>query len=248
MTLGPLSLDIGRGQAAGIMGRSGSGKSTLLRMLALFVQPDGGSLYTRHRSWDFGAPRPIAPDALTAHRRRVVYVSQDNTLWPHLTLRQNIEFGPTRVLQLSASESHARADALLEALDLKHVAASRTWTVSGGEARRGAVARALALEPDVILLDEPETGLDPVRAARQMDLILSTCERAGTGAVIVSHNPSTILRATTMVHVLHAGAVVETGATQTVLQYPEHAETQALLAAAATAAFCSTPTVRKETL
>jgi len=247
LTIRSVSLDVVRGQAVGIMGASGSGKSTLLRMLALFIKPTGGWMSTRERVWEFDGSSSIAPNALTAHRRRVVYVSQANTLWPHLTLRENIEFGPRRVLHLRHDESHARADMLLHALDLHHVAASRTWTVSGGEARRGAVARALALEPDVILLDEPETGLDPIRAARQMDLILTTCERAGTGAVIVSHNPSTILRATTVTHVVHAGGVVESGPTKTVLNCPGHPETQALLAAAGAGVFGSAPVIRKET-
>jgi len=232
ITVGPVSLDVGRGQAVGVMGRSGSGKSTLLRMLALFITPDGGRLDTRQTTWEF--PSRVTTSDLVAHRRRIVYVSQENSLWPHLTIRQNIAFGPTRVLKLRTDETAIRTKELLERLELLEVAEKRTWMVSGGEARRSAVARALALEPDVILLDEPESGLDPVRAARQMDLILATCERVGTGVIIVSHNPATIFRATSVIHVLHAGSIVESGPTSHVLQYPSHPETQALLAASGT--------------
>ncbi len=219
--LGPISFDVRAGYHLGVIGLSGSGKSTLLRILALFVTADTGSIQTPVSYISFAENTYVRNQSLILrHRRYLGYVAQQNSLWPHLTVQENVELGLRHVLKLSSVERHRRSAQLLGQLSLSHLASRKVWEISGGEARRTAVARALALQPRVLLLDEPDTGLDPLRSQQQMKLILATCEEKGATAIIVSHNPAVIEECARTVIVLDGGQQVESGDTQLVLEQP----------------------------
>lgn len=200
-------------------------------MLTLFLLPSGGRLCTPDKQFEF--PISGLTDAETAeHRRHMVYVNQANSLWPHLKIEENLQIVLRRVKGMDEKASRTRAKELLDALDLAHVAKRPTWEVSGGEARRVAVARALAVEPAIILLDEPDAGLDPIRSQVQTRLILSICQARATTAIVVSHNPAVIEECAEEVIVMSNGQAVETGPAQQVLEYPRHHETLALVQSA----------------
>ncbi|MBI3818883.1 MAG: ATP-binding cassette domain-containing protein [Planctomycetes bacterium] len=187
-SVGPIDLQLSVGERLGVVGPSGSGKTTLLRLLSLFVLPENGRLIANSFVFDFRDRKPSEGEICT-YRRVVSIVSQQTHLWPHFTILENVEFGIKHVTDLSKRGRREKAMSLLEVLEIPHIAARKPWQVSGGEARRAAVARSLAVEPKVMLLDEVETGLDRDNAIRQMNLITRVCNRAGASIVIVTHNP-----------------------------------------------------------
>jgi ABC-type methionine transport system ATPase subunit len=211
--LGPVTFELGPGEQLGIIGKSGSGKSTLLRLLSGFLRLEAGNIRTpNHR---LAAGETVTD--LAAYRREVVYVAQHTALWPHMTVYENVAFA-SRMHGLVDTEK--RVDALLHELELDRLRDRRSWEISGGEARRTMVARALAVQPRVLLCDEIEAGLDPVRAQRLMTLISHVCLKQGTAIVVVTHNVATIERFTRGVIILDAGAVVEEGYSDVVMKTP----------------------------
>jgi ABC-type Fe3+/spermidine/putrescine transport system ATPase subunit len=226
-TVGPIDLAVRAGTHVGIMGASGSGKSTLLRTLALLQLPTGGEvsglgLTVRHGT-------KITERDIAVYRRGIGLVGQGSSLWPHLTIQQNVEFGPRHVLKLPLEECARATSQLLEGLKIGHLGERRTWQISGGEAKRAAVARALAVRPRILLLDEVESGLDPMHAAHQMDLVTHMCNEVGASAILVTHTPWIAARYTRWLMVLDAGRVVECGATSSIMESPKSRSTQALL-------------------
>ncbi len=143
------TLSVDRGEVVALLGASGSGKSTLLRVIAGVVAPDAGSVHLA------GVDITEVP----THRRGVGMVFQDNQLFPHLSVGENVAFG-LKMAGVDRSERQRRADEWLERVGLASFSDRRVGDLSGGEAKRVALARTLAAEPDVVLLDEPLTGLD----------------------------------------------------------------------------------------
>ncbi len=171
------SLHVAPGEVVALLGPSGSGKTTLLRVIAGLVVPDTGTV-----SVD-GAD----VSALPTHRRSVGMVFQDEQLFPHLTVARNIEFG-LRMHGIPRSVRSRRSAELLDLVGLAGFGERRIDRLSGGEAKRVALARSLAPEPKVLLLDEPLTGLDRDlhdRLAVDVTRILRT---TGTTAVWVTHD------------------------------------------------------------
>lgn len=144
-----VSLHVEPGEIVALLGASGSGKSTLLRVVAGLVSPDAGSVMI-----DGADVTKIA-----THRRGVGMVFQDNQLFPHRTTIENVEFG-LRLAGIDRTERRRRAERWLERVGLAGFGPRRVTELSGGEAKRVALARTLTVEPRVVLLDEPLTGLD----------------------------------------------------------------------------------------
>lgn len=144
-----VSLSIVDGEVVALLGPSGSGKSTLLRAIAGIVVPDSGRI----------AVHGVDVTALPTHRRGIGMVFQDNQLFPHLSVLENVEFGP-KMAGVRRSERTERAVRWLRRVGLAGFEERRVTDLSGGEAKRVALARTLAAEPAVVLLDEPLTGLD----------------------------------------------------------------------------------------
>jgi thiamine transport system ATP-binding protein len=170
-----VSLTVGTGETVAVLGPSGSGKSTLLRVIAGLIRPMTGSV-----SWD-----DVDITDVSAHRRMVF---QDNQLFPHLSVGDNIAFG-LRMARVARFARTARVAELLDIIGLPGFEHRRVTDLSGGEAKRVALARALAPSPRALLLDEPLTGLDRELHDRLAIEIRDILHATETTAVHVTHDP-----------------------------------------------------------
>ena len=218
-----VSLHIAAGELLVLLGSSGSGKSTLLKMMNRLVEPDRGEVHFA------GQPvRGMQPEAL---RRRIGYVIQNTGLFPHWTVAQNIATVP-RLLGWPAPRIEARVNALLELLKLppSEFAKRRPHQLSGGQAQRVGVARALAADPEVLLMDEPFGALDVVtRSALQTEL-LRIQQATRKAIVFVTHDIDEALRLATRIVLLDQGRIVQVGTPQELLEQPLDARVAAFFA------------------
>ncbi|MGE0667708.1 MAG: ATP-binding cassette domain-containing protein [Sphingomonadales bacterium] len=207
----PVSLDIPRGRTTVLIGPSGCGKSTILRMLIGLVPPDRGEVL-----WD-GAP---LSGRLAEARRRTGYVIQDGGLFPHLTARQNVCLMPEH-LGWDAARRQARMDELAA---LARFPADRldAWPaeLSGGQRQRVAIMRALALDPDVLLLDEPLGALDPLIRRGLQDDLRNIFRDLGKTIVLVTHDMHEAAFFGDLIVLMRGGAVVQQGALADLLERP----------------------------
>ncbi len=177
MVLDEADLDVERGEIVALLGPSGAGKSTLLRVIAGLLAPDAGTVrLDGHDVTD-----------VPAHRRRIGFMFQSEQLFPHLDVARNIGFG-LRMQRLGKDDIAHRVDALLDTVGLQGFGGRRVGNLSGGEAKRVALARALAPEPAVLLLDEPLTGLDRELHDRLAIDLAAVLRATGTTAVLVTHD------------------------------------------------------------
>ncbi len=179
--LGPLDLELAAGERLLLCGPSGSGKTTLLRLIAGLDEPGGGSVHCG------GCVVSGDGVAVPPHARGLGFVFQQNALWPHLTVAENIGFG-------LASPAAPRVAELLAAGGLAGYGTRRPGTLSGGEARRVAVMRALAARPALLLLDEPLVWLDPMSRAAVIRLLETELAATGAACIHVTHEPEPGLR------------------------------------------------------
>ena len=173
-----VSLNVADGEVVALLGPSGSGKSTLLRVIAGLLVPDGGSV------WVDGNDVSTVP----AHRRQIGMVFQDEQLFPHLTVAANVGFG-LRMQGRPKGEIASRVAELLDLVGLPSLADRHVTKLSGGEAKRVALARSLAPQPRVLLLDEPLTGLDRDLHDRLAADLATLLRATGTTALLVTHDP-----------------------------------------------------------
>jgi thiamine transport system ATP-binding protein len=178
VVLDRVSLTLRAGEIVALLGPSGSGKSTLLRVIAGLLAPASGSVVVDG----------VDVTGLPAHRRGIGMVFQDEQLFPHRDVARNIEFG-LRMAGMRRDERHRRVHELLDLIGMAGFERRDVTSLSGGEAKRVALARSLAPRPRVLLLDEPLTGLDAVLRTRIGDDIATTLRRAGTTALLVTHDP-----------------------------------------------------------
>jgi len=179
-----VSLDVAAGERVAIVGESGSGKSTLLNILAGLDRPDRGTVQVDGRALPFGDD-----DALALWRRsQVGFVFQSFHLLAYLTVLENVAL-PLALNGVAAAERASRALAALEAVGLAEHAARKPGTLSGGEAQRAAIARALVHRPRLLLADEPTGNLDETNARLVLDCLRGEVSRSGAACVIVTHSP-----------------------------------------------------------
>jgi tungstate transport system ATP-binding protein len=212
-------LQILQGEILGLVGPSGAGKSTLLRLLNFLESPTEGTIHFKDVPFRPGQKMP------TALRRRVTTVFQQ----PHLlnrTVTANVGYG----LRLrNNSNSHTRVEAALEQVGLDHIANQRARTLSGGEAQRAALARALVIEPDVLLLDEPTANLDPYNVSLIEKIIVQSNRERKTTVVLVTHNIFQAKRMAQRVALLLEGRIVEIGDVQSFFESPRDPRTAAFV-------------------
>jgi thiamine transport system ATP-binding protein len=177
------SLHLDAGEVVALQGPSGSGKSTLLRVVAGLLVPDSGTVAV--------AGRDVT--GLPPHRRGVGMVFQDDQLFPHRDVGQNVEFG-LRMQRVPGERRRERVAELLALVGLEGFGPRSVTSLSGGEAKRVALARALAPAPPVLLLDEPLTGLDAELHDRLADDLASLLRRTGTTALMVTHDADEAVR------------------------------------------------------
>ena len=177
VVLDAVDLTVGAGEVVALLGASGSGKSTLLRVVAGIVAPDRGRV-----RFDDADVTDVA-----THRRGVGMVFQDNQLFPHRSVGDNVAFG-LKMAGVGRAERHERAAAWLERVGLTGFDRRTVSQLSGGEAKRVALARTLVTEPSVVLLDEPLTGLDRELHDQLMHELAALLRDSDTTAVLVTHD------------------------------------------------------------
>jgi iron(III) transport system ATP-binding protein len=218
--LGPLDLDWPARARVALVGPSGSGKTTLLRLLAGLERADAGSIACGGEPWSDGPRQKVAPAA-----RGIGFVFQDGALWPHMTALQHLRF-------VDPGASPAAAAALLDRVGLAGFAARKPGDLSGGERQRLGLARALAGQPRILLLDEPLHSVDVhLRDALSL-LIREVAAERGLGLVVVTHDRRDAFALATELVVLDAGRVVEAGSAWQIARAPQTAFAAAFLGAA----------------
>jgi len=224
-----VSLDIRAGECVGLVGESGSGKTTLGRAVLGLAPVTGGSIKLQGRE--------IA-HASRAERRdlskdiQVVFQDPYSSLNPSMSIEQ-ILAEPLTVRDVSRAEASRRVRELLEAVGLPDDAANRRpREFSGGQRQRIAIARALALDPKLIVCDEPVSALDLTTQARVLDLFLEIQERTGVAYLFISHDLAVVRHLSHRVAVMYQGEIVEWGDGEQVSSDPQHAYTKRLMMAA----------------
>ncbi len=195
------------GHRLGIVGPSGSGKTTLLNCLAGVIEPDEGAILLDHRSLtDTSRGASNTPP----HRRRIGYVFQDALLFPHMSVRQNLLYG-------ARGDGGPRFDEVIRVLDIGSLLDRPADALSGGEARRAAIGRALLSGPRLLLLDEPMTGLDRASARRILTYLFRVLHTFDIPAVYVSHTVSDVIFLCDDAWVLREGRLQSQGPPRSVL-------------------------------
>jgi ABC-type histidine transport system ATPase subunit len=207
-----VDLVAGAREAVSIIGSSGSGKSTLLRCLNLLETPDAGRLTVAGETMVFGpgAAGPVKGARLTAIRRQVGMVFQNFNLWSQMTVLENVALAPIRVLGLTRAQAEDRARAYLDKVGILDKAQSHPARLSGGQQQRCAIARALAMEPRLLLFDEPTSALDPELVGEVLRIIRLLVEEART-MILVTHEIGFAKEVSNQVIFLHEGRVEESG-------------------------------------
>lgn len=175
--LNDVSLTVPTGSTVAIVGPSGSGKSTLLHAICGLIPIDTGLIFLNDNDIT----------STPAHRRRIGLVSQTGDLFPTMNVRENIEFG-LRIDKVDAAARKMRSDFLLNLISLAEYGKRMPHTLSGGQARRVALARALARKPPLLVMDEPLTGLDAETHDELANDIKRLISETGTTAIIVTHD------------------------------------------------------------
>lgn len=208
-------LSLGGGEVLAVLGPNGSGKSTLLSLIAGLLRPDDGRIVLGAR---------VLTDTRTGvhvppYARGVAMLTQQPLLFPHMSVAANVGYGP-RCKGHGRNASRAVAAHWLEAVEATHLADRKPAALSGGQAQRIAIARALATEPDLLLLDEPMAALDIAVAPSVRRLLREILRAAGRTALIVTHDLLDALALADRIAVVDDGRIVETGPLRAVLSAP----------------------------
>lgn len=227
--LDDVSLEIPPGTVTVILGPSGSGKSTLLRTINHleqvdegFIQIDGDYIGYRRKGDKL---YEMKEKEILRQRINVGYVFQNFNLFPHLTVLENLIEAPIAHQQVTRKEAIARAYELLDVVGLRNKADAWSRHLSGGQQQRIAIARALALNPRVILFDEPTSALDPELVGEVLDVIKKLA-RSGTTLVVVTHEIGFAREVADQVVFMVDGRIVEQGSSDEVLNHPQHPRTR----------------------
>jgi ABC-type Fe3+/spermidine/putrescine transport system ATPase subunit len=205
VTVGPITLDIARGEILALLGPSGSGKTTMLRLLAGFETADSGRIAVAQE--DVTAVSPA--------RRRFGMVFQHYALFPHLDVGDNVGFGLAK-----SGDREARVSRALTLVDLAGYERRKVYELSGGQQQRVALARALAPEPRVLLLDEPLSNLDPALRERTRHELREVIKRVGITTVFVTHEQEEAFDLGDHIAVLNNGRLEQVGAPDALYEHP----------------------------
>ena len=204
-----VSLEVERGKTVSILGPSGSGKSTLLRCINWLEEPDSGEIFVAgERIGIRDGKAHMSDHELSRMRARIGMVFQSFNLWPHLTVLQNVTEAPIHVLGLKKEEAVARAEKLLDKVGIGDKRNTYPYQLSGGQKQRVGIARALAMNPAVILFDEPTSALDPELVGEVLG-VMRALAGEGMTMVVVTHEMEFARDVSNEVVFIDQGLIVE---------------------------------------
>jgi len=207
-----VSFTVRRGEIVGLLGPNGAGKTTSFRMVVGLVRPDAGQVF-------LGGEECARMPMFKRARLGMGYLPQESSIFRRLGVRDNI-LAVLETLPLRRAERHARADRILEEMDLVRIADSLADTLSGGERRRLEISRALALDPSLLLLDEPFAGVDPI-AVEEIQRLVEGLRERGIGVLITDHNVRETLHSTDRAYIIHQGHILREGTSDELVQDPK---------------------------
>ena len=218
--LDDISLTIEKGEVVAIIGPSGAGKSTLIKTMNGLVTPSAGKVIFDGMEMN--------PKNASAIRQKETMVFQQFELFPHLSVLANITLAPVTLHRLDKKSAEEKALALLAQVGLADKASARPDTLSGGEKQRVAIARSLAMDPDMVLFDEPTSALDPEMVKEVLDVIAALAQKGMTMA-IVTHEMAFAKKAASRVLFVDEKHILEDGAPEEVFNHPQSERVKAFL-------------------
>jgi polar amino acid transport system ATP-binding protein len=226
-----IDLEVARQETVVVIGPSGSGKTTFLRCLNHLETIDGGSILVNGRPVGYREGGTLKEDrerAIAARRARIGFVFQRFNLFPHLSALENITIAPMKVLGRSKAQARADAQALLDRVGLAHRGDARPSELSGGQQQRIAIARALAMKPELMLFDEPTSALDPEMVGEVIAVMKELADE-GMTMVVVTHEMSFARSAADRIVMFDRGKILEQGTPFEMIEHPRHERTSAFL-------------------
>ncbi len=206
------SIEVKQGEIVGLLGPNGAGKTTTFYMIVGLVRPDGGDVF-------LDATNITRLPMYKRARLGIGYLPQEASVFRNLTVEENI-LGVLEFTTLSKTERKERADMMLEELNISPIRKSMGYALSGGERRRTEIARALALNPKFILLDEPFAGVDPI-AVEDIQQIVNGLAKRNIGVLITDHNVHETLSITSHAYLLFDGSIFMQGTSEEIAANPE---------------------------
>lgn len=202
-----VSLEVRGGEVVGLLGPNGAGKTTTFYLMVGLVRPDGGQILLDGRD---------ITDLPVYRRSRLglAYLAQEPSIFRRMTVEQNVE-AVLELRGLGPDERRRRAAEMLERFGLSKLRTARADSLSGGERRRAEIARALALEPRFLLLDEPFTGVDPIAVADLQQIVRALVQQ-GMGVLITDHNVRETLAITDRAYIIHQGRILVEGPSEAI--------------------------------
>lgn len=197
-------------QITGLLGPNGAGKTTIFYMIVGFIQPNGGGVYLDHHLLS----------ALPMHKRAllgIAYLPQEPSVFRKLTVEQNIWAILETRGDLTKAQKKQELESLINEFGIHKIRKQFAYTLSGGERRRTEIARALAIKPKFLLLDEPFAGIDPI-AVHEIKEIVKQLKNKGIGVLITDHNVRDTLEITDEAHIIHQGEVLISGPREKILE------------------------------
>ena len=213
--LADINLSVDKGEVVVVIGPSGSGKSTLCRAINRLEPIQEGTITID------GVPLPEEGKALAKLRADVGMVFQSFNLFAHKTILENVTLGPIKVRKKAKDVAREEGLALLERVGIADKAQRHPAELSGGQQQRAAIARALAMDPKVLLFDEPTSALDPEMIKEVLDVMLELAEEDGTTMIVVTHEMGFARSAARRVVFMDEGRIVEVSSPQTFFTEPE---------------------------
>ena len=213
--LNDITLSVQEGEIISLLGASGTGKSVLLKELIGLIKPDKGDIFVMGKN-----VAQMNEDALIKLRVHVGMLFQGAALFDSLTVFENIAYPLREHLHLSEAEIRSRVSEKLQLVGLKGIEAKMPDELSGGMKKRVGLARAIATDPEIILYDEPTTGLDPITAQRINDLIMELQKKLGITTIVVTHDLHCVKTVSDRIAMLHEGKIIVVGTWQEIASCP----------------------------
>ena len=223
-----IDLRINKGEVIVLLGASGSGKTTLLRCLNVLETPDAGTLTFDDGSLSIDFSQPLTKEKIQALRKKSGMVFQNYNLFPHKTALENITEGLIVVQKMPKAEAEQKARHLLERVELADKADFYPFQLSGGQQQRIGIARALAIEPQLVLFDEPTSALDPELVQGMLALMKSLAAEGWT-MVIVTHEIQFAREVADQVILMGDGRIIEQGTPEQLFEHSTNPRTNAFL-------------------